>query len=326
MAFEQAGASLTFFAQEQTERHIFGWTMPASLFQIFNAAFIVILAPVFVAIWTMLGKRNAEPASPVKQSIGLAFLALGYLFIAWGVHGIAPWTKVSMIWLTGLYLIHTVGELCLSPIGLSMVVKLSPARMVSLLMGVWFLSTASANYLAGTLSALYPEDVKISKTIENVSPEALNTIKAATMDTASIWKKSAADTITVSKAAIAITQNDKKEDVINSIITSSSQHPVSVYHLKLMRLLNSKLHQAVVSEDGRYIYTYKKDVQKTTKGEEVSEKVEVWDARPEKPRFMGMTINNLFDFFMIFVYLAGAAAIILFILSGRLTKMMGGVR
>jgi POT family proton-dependent oligopeptide transporter len=326
MAFEQAGASLTFFAQEQTEREILGWTMPASLFQIFNAAFIVIFAPVFVAIWTMLGKRGKEPASPVKQSIGLAFLALGYLFIARGVHGVEPWTKVSMIWLTGLYLIHTIGELCLSPIGLSMVVKLSPARMVSLLMGVWFLSTASANYLAGTLSGLYPEEVKISKTYEEVDQQILTALKASPMDTAAIWGMSAKDTVDVQAANVTLGKNDKKEDVLKTLALGTDKKPVSVYHLKLIRVLNSKVHQAVVSEDGRYIYTYKKETQKTKDGEKVSEKVEVWDSHPEKPKFMGMLVNNLYDFFMIFVYLSGAAAVVLFLLSGKLTKMMGGVR
>lgn len=156
-AFEQAGASLTFFADEQTDRHIFGWEMPASYFQSFNAIFVVSLAPVFAALWQFLGKHKAEPASPVKQAIGLLLLSLGYLWIAFGVKDVDPETKVSMMWLTGLYLLHTMGELCLSPIGLSMVNKLSPARFASLLMGVWFMSTAAANKFAGTLSSYYPE-------------------------------------------------------------------------------------------------------------------------------------------------------------------------
>ncbi len=157
-AFEQAGASLTFFADEQTDRVIFGWEMPASWFQSFNAAFIVIFAPVFSAFWLKMGDR--QPSSPKKQAIGLALLAIGYLYIAFGVNGVEGGTKVSMIWLTGLYLLHTFGELCLSPIGLSMVNKLAPARLASLLMGVWFLANATANKFAGMLSALYPETGK----------------------------------------------------------------------------------------------------------------------------------------------------------------------
>lgn len=98
--------------------------MPASWFQSFNAAFVVIFAPVFSAIWLKMGDN--QPASITKQAIGIGLLALGYLYIAFGVNGVDAGSKVSIIWLTGLYLIHTFGELCLSPIGLSMVNKLAP--------------------------------------------------------------------------------------------------------------------------------------------------------------------------------------------------------
>jgi len=157
-AFEQAGASLTFFADEQTNRNLFGWEMPASYFQSFNAIFVVTLAPLFALLWSLLGKRGVEPSSPVKQAIGLFLLSMGYLVIAFGVRGVDSHMKVSILWLTGLYFIHTMGELCLSPIGLSIVNKLAPARFASLLMAVWFLSNAIANKFAGTLSGLYPEN------------------------------------------------------------------------------------------------------------------------------------------------------------------------
>ena len=160
-AFEQAGVSLTYFADEQTNRVIFGWEMPASWFQSFNAVFVVLLAPLFSILWLKLGQKNREPASPVKQAIGLFLLALGYLLIAFGVSGVEPGAKVSMMWLVGLYFIHTMGELSLSPIGLSMVNKLAPVRFASLLMGVWYLSMATANKLAGALSTLYPEAGKV---------------------------------------------------------------------------------------------------------------------------------------------------------------------
>ncbi len=165
-AFEQAGAALTFFAEEQTNRTLFGKEIPASYFQSINAVAIVIFAGVFVALWGFLGKKGMEPASPYKQSIGLFLLAIGYLVIAFGVKGIAPETKVGMIWLVSLYLIHTFGELCLSPIGLSMVNKLAPVKFASLLMGVWFLSTASANKFAGTLSSFYPETMITVSAVE----------------------------------------------------------------------------------------------------------------------------------------------------------------
>ena len=156
-AFEQAGASLTYFAEEQTDRSLFSFVVPASYFQSINAVAIVIFAPVFVWMWSLLGKRNMEPASPYKQALGLFLLAVGYFVIAFGVKGLEPNTKVSMIWLISLYTIHTFGELCLSPIGLSMVNKLSPLKFSSLLMGIWYLSTSSANKFAGLLSGLYPE-------------------------------------------------------------------------------------------------------------------------------------------------------------------------
>ena len=157
-AYEQAGASLTFFADEQTDRMIGNWEMPASYFQSFNPIMIVVLAPLFASFWGLLGRKGMEPSSPRKQSVGLFLLAMGYLYIALGVKDVEPGVKVSMIWLTGLYLIHTMGELCLAPIGLSLVYKLSPARFSSLMMGVWYLSTSAANKFAGLLSGLYPEN------------------------------------------------------------------------------------------------------------------------------------------------------------------------
>lgn len=160
-AYEQAGASLTIFASEQTDRNILGWEMPASWIQSFNPFFVVILAFIMPAIWSFLGKRKMEPSSPTKQAIGLFLLSLGYLVIAFGVKDAAPGVKVSLLWLTALYFIHTMGEMALSPIGLSMVNKLTPLRFASLMMGIWYLSTATANKFAGTLSGLYPEAGKV---------------------------------------------------------------------------------------------------------------------------------------------------------------------
>ena len=160
-AYEQAGASLTLFASEQTDRVIFGWEMPASWIQSFNPFFVVILAAIMPGVWGFLNKRGVEPASPTKQAIGLLLLSLGYLVICFGVKDAQPGVKVSLIWLTGLYFIHTMGEIALSPIGLSMVNKLTPIRFASLMMGIWYLSTATANKFAGTLSGLYPEPGKV---------------------------------------------------------------------------------------------------------------------------------------------------------------------
>lgn len=159
-AFEQAGVSLTFFAEQQTDR-VVGWlndyVIPASFFQSINALAIIIFAPLFAWIWTKLGDRNMEPSSPLKMSLGLMMLALGFVLLVFGARIADTGVKVSPMWLVGAYVLHTFGELSLSPIGLSMVTKLSPAKFSSLLMGVWFLANAAANWMAGMLSTLYPE-------------------------------------------------------------------------------------------------------------------------------------------------------------------------
>lgn len=155
-AFEQAGASLTFFAEEQTNRNLGFFTVPASFFASLNSIYVVTLAPLFAWLWLKLGKR--EPASPTKMAWGLLLLAIGYLWIGLGVKGVESGVKVSMIWLFGMYFLHTSGELCLSPIGLSLVNKLAPLKFASLLMAVWFLANAAANKLAGVLSSFYPDN------------------------------------------------------------------------------------------------------------------------------------------------------------------------
>ncbi len=212
--FEQAGASLTLFADEQVNRQVvihiskyvilaaaallifylskalgwfFNWSrntiftiqglgilamialtfmgyvndfhkdeFPASWFQSVNPLAIILLAPVFTMLWGKLANVNMEPSSPLKMAMGLGLVALGYVIIAFAVHGVDSSVKIGMFWLFALYIVHTMGELCLSPIGLSMVSKLAPIRLSSLLMGTWFLANAVANKFAGTLSALIP--------------------------------------------------------------------------------------------------------------------------------------------------------------------------
>jgi proton-dependent oligopeptide transporter, POT family len=132
--------------------------IPASWFNSVNSMWLILMAPVLAQVWTFMGKKGMEPSSPKKQALGLVFLMLGYLLIAYGVKDISG--PVSMLWLLGLYLLHTIGELCLSPIGLSLVNKLAPARFASILMGVWFLSNAVANKFGGKLAALLPSEGK----------------------------------------------------------------------------------------------------------------------------------------------------------------------
>ena len=155
-AFEQAGSSLTFIADNQTDTRILGWTMPPSMVQNFNGFFVIIFALPFSALWLWMQRKGIEPISTVKQASGLALIALGYLIIAIQVKDIGTAGKIGVIWLILLYLLHTLGELCLSPIGLSLVAKLAPKRFGSLLMGVWFLGSSAGYALAGTLGALLP--------------------------------------------------------------------------------------------------------------------------------------------------------------------------
>lgn len=155
-AFEQAGSSLTIFADQQCDRTIGNWEMPTTWFQSINPIVVVAFAPIMATLWETLAKHKLEPASPVKQAIGLLLLAIGYAIIAFGTNGLADGQKASMWWLFALYFIHTIGELSLSPIGLSMVNKLSPIHLASLLMGVWFMSNAASNILAGKLATLLP--------------------------------------------------------------------------------------------------------------------------------------------------------------------------
>jgi POT family proton-dependent oligopeptide transporter len=305
-AFEQAGASLTFFADEQTDRQIglkvpiwaivaasavllyFVFTLfkkasknlasafdknlrvavygllfllsaavilaniyllslgqhyvtkeeiPASWFQSLNSAFVVLFAPFFAWLWLALGKK--EPSSPTKMAMGLLLLALGYLWIAHGVDNIKPGVKVSMIWLTGMYALHTSGELCLSPIGMSLVNKLSPAKFLSLLMAIWFTANAFGNKLAGVLSGMYPPGIAEIKKAKDSGIDLGNIL-------------------------------------YNHIAPSAEQ----VEQLKKLEIP----------------YAFKS--------------------------FLGYHINNLYDFFMLFVFMAGIASLILFLVTKKLQKMM----
>ncbi|MBL0024175.1 MAG: peptide MFS transporter [Saprospiraceae bacterium] len=155
-AFEQAGSSLTFIANNQTDRNFLGWNMPPSMVQIFNGIFVVLLAIPFSMLWDKLRANGKEPISPVKQAIGLATIALAYFIIANNVKDLGNAGLLGIKWLILLYLLQTIGELCLSPIGLSLVGKLAPKRFTSLLYGVFFLSNASGYALAGTLGSILP--------------------------------------------------------------------------------------------------------------------------------------------------------------------------
>jgi POT family proton-dependent oligopeptide transporter len=211
--------------------------------QNFNGLFVIIFAIPFSGIWLWMNRRGIEPISPVKQALGLALISLGYLIIALAVKDLGTAGKMGVIWLVILYLLHTWGELCLSPIGLSLVAKLAPKRFASLLMGVWFLGNAAGYALTGTLGALLPP--------------------------------------TTDKYQKASEQGIDLAGVLNHTTQPSSA--------QLAFLTENKI-------------------------------------PTEFPVFVGFTITNLFQFFMVFVILCGAASIILYALTPLLKKMMHGVR
>ncbi len=157
LSFEQAGSSLTLFADRSTDRVIgaLGWEFPTSYFQSVNPLLIFLLAPLFSSLWLNLTKRENNPSAPVKFALALFLVGLGFLLMIGAVKVEAQYGKVGIWWLLAVYFFHTVGELCLSPVGLSLVTKLAPARFASLMMGTWFLSSFAANKLGGILAGEY---------------------------------------------------------------------------------------------------------------------------------------------------------------------------
>ena len=242
-AFEQAGSSLTFIADNQTDRNIFGWNMPPSMVQIFNGLFVVLFAFPFSVLWDKLRAKNMEPLSTVKQSIGLLLIALSYFMIAHSVKDLGNSGLLAIKWLILLYLIQTFAELCLSPIGLSLVGKLAPKRFASLAYGVFFISSAAGYALSGTLGSILP----------------------ATGDK---FKKA-------SELGIDL------QGVLDKSVTPSAE--------QLQLLADNQIND-------------------------------------HYSMFAGIEIQNLYDFFMVFVVLCGIAALILFLLTPVIKKMMHGVR
>jgi len=158
-SFEQAGSSLTLFAKESTNRVIpfLNWEFPASYFQAINPLFIILLAPLLSDLWLNLQSVNKEPSAPAKFAFGLGFVAFGFVLMVIASTLADTYGQVGFLWLVFVYLFHTVGELCISPVGLSVVTKLAPAKFASLLMAVWFLSSFFANLGAGLFAANYEQ-------------------------------------------------------------------------------------------------------------------------------------------------------------------------
>jgi len=168
--FEQAGSSLNLFTDRHVDRHFLGWEVPASAFQSINSMFIILFAPMFAGLWVFLGRRGWEPSTPAKFGLALVQVGLGFLALVAGAHwaGVHNLTPALFIFL--LYALHTTGELCLSPVGLSAMSKLALPRMLGLMMGVWFLATAAGDFIAGLIAS------SIGRQSEGVSDPNLVTL------------------------------------------------------------------------------------------------------------------------------------------------------
>ncbi|GAA4044044.1 peptide MFS transporter [Flavobacterium chungnamense] len=307
-AFEQAGSSLTFIAANQTDRtFMFGWQMPASMVQVFNGIFVFGFALPFSILWDKLRASGKEPLSTVKQAIGLGLIAVSYFIIAHNVKDLGNSGLLAIKWLILLYLIQTFAELCLSPIGLSLVGKLSPKRFASLLFGVFFLSNAAGYALSGTLGSILPPTGDKYLTAEknnidlrgildgNKVADGTQLFTLAKLNLAKIDKEKAIEfkldvdrkikNIAEIKSLKEIAKKDKKQ-FVNKFIASDTTFTATELDL--------------IKEKKVVTVTY--------------------------PVFAGFTIKTLFEFFMVFVVLTGVAAVILFALTPVIKKMMHGIR
>ncbi len=154
MAFEQAGGTMNLFADKQVDRHLFGWLIPASIFQSINSLWIFTMAPLVAMMWLSLDRSRFAISAPVKMGLGLVIAGLSFVVLAYAQSLAEQFGTVSPLWLFGVYWLQTIGELFLSPVGMSMVTKLSPARFTGLLMGVWYCAIAIGSYLAGSLEGM----------------------------------------------------------------------------------------------------------------------------------------------------------------------------
>lgn len=302
-AFEQAGSSLTFIADNQTDRNIFGWNMPPSMVQIFNGVFVVMMALPFSLLWDKLRAAGKEPVSPMKQAFGLAFIALSYFIIAHNVKDLGNSGLLAIKWLMLLYFIQTLGELCLSPIGLSLVGKLAPKRFASLLYGVFFISNAAGYALAGSLGAILPAtgDKYLAAQEQGISLQEVLDKK---------HDPSAKELFVLAQYNLA--DIDKEKLDANKVDLKK----VIDQNNKMISEIKKKDKNAKIKPE-QLVYPSDSDLEKIK-----SEKI----ISVEHKKFAGFEIHNLYEFFMVFVILCGIAALILALLSPRLKKMMHGIQ
>lgn len=288
-AFEQAGSSLTFIADKQTDTRLLGWEMPAAMVQNFNGIFVMLFAFPFSWLWIWMNKKKIEPISPVKQAWGLLLIAFGYWIIASQVKDLGTAGKVGIIWMIILYLLHTWGELCLSPIGLSLVAKLAPKRFASLLMGVWFLGNAGGYALTGVLGALLPP------TTDKYQDAKANNIE------------------------LALILEGQKEPSGNELFYfAKNKVSASIDYEKGLKngLDFEKIFYKKRKAD--------KDSTLTQVQYDLIQKEKI--IKVAYPEFFGFKLKTIYNFFMMFVILCGVAGLILLAISPLLKKMMHGVR
>jgi POT family proton-dependent oligopeptide transporter len=306
-AFEQAGSSLTFIANNQTDRHFFGWQMPPSMVQIFNGLFVVVLAVPFSVLWDYLRAKSKEPISPVKLAIGLVLITVSFFMIATQVSYIGTSGLLLVKWLILLYFLNTCAELCLSPIGLSLVGKLSPKRFASLLFGVFFLSNASGYALGGTLGSILPPTGDKYKAAEKVNIDLVSILENKTV-------ANGAELFALAKLQIAKIDKEKSEE-LNLDVEKKIENIAEIKSQKELALKKKvKFENTFTAKDTTFT---KKELSLIKEKNVIT---------VSYPKFAGFIIHNLYEFFMVFVVLTGIAAIILFALTPFLKKMMHGVR
>jgi POT family proton-dependent oligopeptide transporter len=197
-------------------------------------------------------------------------------------------------------------------------------------MGVWFLSTAAANKFAGTLSALYPEEIRAEKLYAPTADAAAMAVLNVNMLDNNVWTADPKGTTNLKIASVTTTKSSDGTEVVNNIVVDSTKiAPVSNYYLKVIKSNNGNFDRALLLNENLLITHDSVDVLTMVNDKKVSrkeERIQTWNLKLERPSFMGVKINDLYDFFMLFVFMAGAASVILFLLSSKLLKMMNGVR
>jgi proton-dependent oligopeptide transporter, POT family len=334
-AFEQAGASLTIFADQNTNRDLFGWTVPASFFQSINPIFIVIFAPIFSILWSTLSKKGKEPSSPMKMVWGLAILALGYVLIAFSVKGLGMEEKISMFFLVGMYFLHTCGELAISPVGLSVVNKLSPKRFASIMMAVFFLSSVVGNFAAGLFSGLIPQpnvkeivishnstynDSDIIEYTTRIINRSENPLEPAVLKQYEQDLKAKKKKFNRDKIAVSDTLSIRESKLVQGRLDNSTDVIFGSYNE-----IKGKLSTVFIDENLAMNYrTDKNYIVRDVVINDVHTASIIFENT--KNNLFGIEISTLYAFFIIFIVMSGVTSVLLLMLHKRVEKLMHGVR